>query len=118
MNAHHWRECRPVALDISGDSSPSGETLRTTRALLVVWARLGDDERKSFHRVCCLNSRAPADLAVIEHISKAVEAEVDDAAFVMICRGATFEGDVVLPSGRVVSGEEMTRWCAEEGRRG
>jgi hypothetical protein len=72
---HHWSECRPALLDTSGELGGSDPAARTLRAVPVVWARLGDDDRESFHRVCCLNSRVPADIAVMERMAADIKTE-------------------------------------------
>lgn len=68
--AHPWMECRPVLLSLGEMSSEEIE--RHHRAVATVWNQLSDDDRLAFHRACCLNSRAPNDLRVIERISKAI----------------------------------------------
>lgn len=66
--------CRPVLLDPATgwalpDDSPAMLALRR------VWNLTTLKERQAFHRVCCLNSRDPADLAVMESIAKRFSAK-------------------------------------------
>jgi hypothetical protein len=64
--------CRPVVID--------PETLQplpidhpAMQAMLRVWDGLTLPERRAFHRFTCLNSRAPADVLVIQSIQRQLE---------------------------------------------
>jgi hypothetical protein len=72
---HHWRECRPVLLDVARpgeepDLPDPAEVERQNAALVTMWNALPAGDRQAFHRVCCLNSRSPSDLAAINRIQQ------------------------------------------------
>ncbi|MEU1395036.1 hypothetical protein ABZ403_03065 [Micromonospora zamorensis] len=78
---HDWRECRPaivkVAFTEGADLEKHTEDDRLNAiALELVWSRLRPADKQAFHRFSCLNSRAPEDLAVVEHLSATLQAEV------------------------------------------
>ena len=61
--------CRPVLIDpetgkVLADDHPA--TMQIER----VWAGTTLEERQAFHRFTCLNSRATADLQVIQELSR------------------------------------------------
>lgn len=59
--------CRPVAFDpVKGEALPASHPVMA--ALNRVWAATSPGEREAFHRVTCLNSRAPSDLILCEAI--------------------------------------------------
>lgn len=69
--------CRPAIIDgFTGKPMPMDSAPMV--AINVVWSETTIEERQAFHRVCCLNSRDPDDLAVIgrlqERFKKAVMA--------------------------------------------
>lgn len=75
---HHWSECRPALLSVAEEPGmtpelPSpAEVERQNTAVMAVWKRLPREDRQAFHRVCCLQSRTPADLQAIERIQAAM----------------------------------------------
>ena len=88
---HDWRECRPaiVAVDMSEGKPVSAEERAriakraevTAVTVEVIWARLRPADKQAFHRFSCLNSRAPEDLAVVEHLSDTLQAEVEKLGY-------------------------------------
>lgn len=61
--------CKPVLIDgktkkVLPDGSPEMQTIDK------VWATTTREEREAFHGVCCLNSRAPSDLLVMQRLSE------------------------------------------------
>jgi len=64
--------CLPVAINPEtgvafGEETPLGA------ALLRAWGTLSSEEHQAFHRVCCLNSRTEADLAMCEKLTQQVQ---------------------------------------------
>lgn len=74
--SHGYDECRPALLSLPG-TDPRGDA-RLVEIVQRVWASLSDADRQGFHRFCCLNSRLPRDLAVIQRIQTQVQAELGD----------------------------------------
>jgi hypothetical protein len=72
---HDWRECRPAMLELDTGGPSHSKRDQVTEVMMLVWSRLHDSDRQAFHRVCCLNSRAPEDVAVMEHLSTTMAAE-------------------------------------------
>jgi hypothetical protein len=59
--------CRPVILDIeTGRPLPDDHPVMVK--IRIIWAGTNFHQRKAFHDVMCLNSRAPADLALVKSI--------------------------------------------------
>lgn len=66
--------CRPVAVNMeTGRPLPDGHPMM--QALGRAWAKAGPLQRQAFHRVTCLNSRAPLDLALVRSLRLAMERE-------------------------------------------
>ncbi|MFF0429043.1 hypothetical protein ACFYUJ_32200 [Streptomyces sp. NPDC004520] len=92
VTPHEWRECTPAITlmpgDGSGHSSQDPEEWaahakmeRTAHALSVVLGRLSKDYREnfqqSFHRVCCLNSRGPEEILVVNQVLHLLDEEME-----------------------------------------
>ena len=65
--------CRPAVLDPT-----TGSVLTPEHPVMVtinqVWATTTLEERRAFHNVCCLNSRAPDDLKLMAGLTERVQA--------------------------------------------
>lgn len=68
--------CRPALLDTS-TNKPMPEDSPEMQAVLRVWGETTPAEREVFHRVTCLNSRDPADLAVMQSIATRMQAALN-----------------------------------------
>jgi hypothetical protein len=78
---HDWRECRPalvwVDLKQTGAQAPERDKQNLHAAVLeVVWSRLRSDDKRAFHRFSCLESKDPDDLAIAQHLSATLRAEL------------------------------------------
>jgi hypothetical protein len=68
--------CRPALIDLAtGKPYPPDSPMM--QAMDVVWASLTLDQKKSFHRATCLNSRAPTDLLVMRVITERFKTAMD-----------------------------------------
>jgi hypothetical protein len=70
--------CRPALIDTEtmekmDDDSPA------MLVVLKVWADTHLEERKAFHRVCCLNSRNPQDVMLFQGLTKKMETALKEA---------------------------------------
>jgi hypothetical protein len=65
--------CRPVAVDLQ-TGQPCGEDHPLSRALARVWGQMGPLHKAAFHRVTCLSSRNPLDLALAKEYITRVKA--------------------------------------------
>jgi hypothetical protein len=78
--SHNWRECRPVMLQLDTGKGVSprdpGVMGEISSVAAIVWSRLRDTDKQAFHRVCCLDSRDPDDMAVAEHLSETLRVEL------------------------------------------
>jgi len=64
--------CKPVLLDLTtGKLLPDDNP--AVRAMARIWDQMSLAERQAFHRVTCLNSRAQADLLVIQSIQRQMQ---------------------------------------------
>ncbi len=67
--------CKPVIID-----PETGEPLSASHPVMEVvqkiFTDLSREHKESFHRFCCLNSRAPEDLAAIQHIQQKIRDKV------------------------------------------
>jgi hypothetical protein len=64
--------CRPAVVDVTtGEPMPDDSPL--VRSVQRVWARTQRFEREAFHRVTCLNSRQPTDMAVCSALMSRIE---------------------------------------------
>lgn len=80
MVNHHWRECRPLLLDVSGgahSAPPPPAAERRRQMLQTLWTSLADSDREAFHRFYCLRSRDPADLVVVSRLSQILRLELE-----------------------------------------
>jgi hypothetical protein len=68
--------CRPCLIDVK-TGQIMGEDEPPMRAAMRVWRATSRFEREAFHRVCCLNSRNPVDLQVIQSISGRIKAQLE-----------------------------------------
>lgn len=71
--------CRPAVLDVA-----TGKPLPDDSEIMVVvnqvWAETTFEERQSFHRVTCQNSRDPQDVATIQRITQQIQLKLDTNA--------------------------------------
>lgn len=72
-------DCRPVLIDMATGQAFAADTPPMQR-INAVWARTSLQERQTFHRVCCQNSRAPADMRMMRDIANRIQSalSVDD----------------------------------------
>lgn len=68
--------CQPVLLDGKTGAILANDNPMMQR-VLEIWATLTLDERKTFHRVCCLNSTDPHDFRVLVKIHEKLAAAVE-----------------------------------------
>lgn len=67
--------CKPVALDvITGRVLPDDDPVMV--GVRAVWEATPRDQRAAFHRVCCLSSRDPGDLALVEELATKLRLEL------------------------------------------
>lgn len=64
--------CKPVLIDLQ-TRKPMAEDTPEMQAVLKVWAETTLAERQAFHRMTCLNSRAPEDLAVAAMLTERIQ---------------------------------------------
>jgi hypothetical protein len=84
MVNHHWRDCRPILLDVScggahaAPPSPAAErNVRRRQMLQTLWTSLADSDREAFHRFYCLRSRDSADLVAVSRLSQILRLELE-----------------------------------------
>lgn len=67
--------CRPTMINTeTGEVFPPDSS--QMKAVMEVWATLTIDEKQSFHRCCCLNSRDEKDLIVMQTIVDRLQGRV------------------------------------------
>jgi hypothetical protein len=69
--------CRPAMID-----QKTGEVLSEDhpymKAVMTVWRQTTLPQRQAFHRVCCLNSREPVDLQMMQVITDQIRAAMSE----------------------------------------
>lgn len=61
--------CGPVIINMK-TRKPYAEDSPEMIAVMAFWKTTTREERLAFHRFCCLNSRAPLDLQIMERLSE------------------------------------------------
>lgn len=68
--------CRPALLDLqTGHALPMTDPIM--HRVMHVWRQTELAERQAFHRVTCLNSRAPDDLRVMAALSRRIQLAIE-----------------------------------------
>lgn len=63
IDEQHFKNCRPCLLDTRTGRAESENSPRM-QVVNRIWATTTQEERLAYHRVTCLNSRAPEDMAL------------------------------------------------------
>jgi hypothetical protein len=68
-------DCRPVLINSATGQVFSADSIEM-RAVNAVWETTELADRQAFHRVTCLNSRAPTDLQRMQDLSQRIEKKI------------------------------------------